>query len=427
MAYKYTNASMAVSGKSPKNSYIELFQRTLDDQFYNSSDWWTIKEEYPIKSKLYKDIDVRINHVINAETGLKLGDDWKTVLFKEIDHNIELGKLYSFDENVWLTVNTEVIKNLTGTCTIRRCNNTLRWIDETTGAFYEEPCCIEYLVKEPRDYSTSGSPFMTPGGFLHIELQFNDITNKIKQNQRFLFGNVQHWTCYKVVGTGINDFRNSHTYDKTTASILVLDLIANFLNDELDDIVNGIADVNTNLYAISINKESIQGNINDTVQLSTVVTYNKNTVTRNIVWASSNTKIATVNVTGLVTFKSIGNTTITANIEDNPASSTCTVITTATPAVNSDVVMSPETNYIYEGNKRQYSVYLYENGVAQTDEFTITCNPNTTLSENYIFTQDDENHFTVSNVLREVSSYLTIVCVSGSNSKSFNIYLKGVW
>ena len=179
--------------------------------------------------------------------------------------------------------------------------------------------------------------------------------------------------------------------------------------------------------AISINKESIQGNINDTVQLSTVVTYNKNTVTRNIVWASSNTKIATVNVTGLVTFKSIGNTTITANIEDNPASSTCTVITTATPAVNSDVVMSPETNYIYEGNKRQYSVYLYENGVAQTDEFTITCNPNTTLSENYIFTQDDENHFTVSNVLREVSSYLTIVCVSGSNSKSFNIYLKGVW
>ncbi len=427
MAYKYTNASMAVSGKSPKNSYIEVFQRTLDDQFYNSSDWWTIKEEYPIKSKLYKDIDVRINHVINAETGLKLGDDWKTVLFKEIDHNIELGKLYSFDENVWLTVNTEVIKNLTGTCTIRRCNNTLRWIDETTGAFYEEPCCIEYLVKEPRDYSTSGSPFMTPGGFLHIELQFNDITNKIKQNQRFLFGNVQHWTCYKVVGTGINDFRNSHTYDKTTASILVLDLIANFVNDELDDIVNGIADVNTNLYAISINKESIQGNINDTVQLSTVVTYNKNTVTRNIVWASSNTKIATVNVTGLVTFKSIGNTTITANIEDNPASSTCTVITTATPAVNSDVVMSPETNYIYEGNKRQYSVYLYENGVAQTDEFTITCNPNTTLSENYIFTQDDENHFTVSNVLREVSSYLTIVCVSGSNSKSFNIYLKGVW
>ena len=254
MAYKYTNASMAVSGKSPKNSYIEVFQRTLDDQFYNSSDWWTIKEEYPIKSKLYKDIDVRINHVINAETGLKLGDDWKTVLFKEIDHNIELGKLYSFDENVWLTVNTEVIKNLTGTCTIRRCNNTLRWIDETTGAFYEEPCCIEYLVKEPRDYSTSGSPFMTPGGFLHIELQFNDITNKIKQNQRFLFGNVQHWTCYKVVGTGINDFRNSHTYDKTTASILVLDLIANFVNDELDDIVNGIADVNTNLYAISINK-----------------------------------------------------------------------------------------------------------------------------------------------------------------------------
>ena len=66
-----------------------------------------------------------------------------------------------FDGSTWLTVNAEVTKNLTGTSTIRRCNNSLRWIDESTGSYYEEPC-IEYLVKEPRDYATQGSPFMTP-------------------------------------------------------------------------------------------------------------------------------------------------------------------------------------------------------------------------------------------------------------------------
>lgn len=427
MAYKFIPSSMLISNKSPKNDYIEIFQKTLDNQFYNGADWWTIKEETPNKSKLYKDIDVRINHVINAETGLKLGDDWKTLLFKEIDHNVELGRHYIFDDNTWLTINTEYIKNLTGTCTIRRCNNTLRWIDESTGAYYEEPCCIEYMVKEPRDYATQGSPFMTPGGFLHIEMQFNEVSNKIKQNQRFLFGNPEHWACYKVIGTGLNDFRNQQTYNNMTASILVLDLIANFVNDELDDIVHGIADVYTNVYSVSLNKSSITGIVNNEIQLTTKILYNGDTVERPISWKSSNTKIASVSDTGLVTFKAIGTCEITASIEGNPASSTCAVTVSTTPVTNKEVVISPETNYVYEGTTRTYEVYYYENNVQQADAFTITCNPNAVSSKNYIFTQIDDNHFSVKNIIKDISSYLTITCVSGSNTKYININLKGVW
>ena len=141
--YKYVPAGMLVTGKrgkTPKDDYISLFQETLNNQFYNSSDWWTIQEETAAGSNEFAEIDVRINHVINTETGMDLGDDWKGLLFKEIDHAIELGKHYVFDGNTWLTVNTEFYKNLTGTCTVRRCNNTLRWIDEPTGEYYEEPC-----------------------------------------------------------------------------------------------------------------------------------------------------------------------------------------------------------------------------------------------------------------------------------------------
>ena len=70
---------------------------------------------------------------------------------------------------------------------------------------------------------------------------------------------IGHWTGYKVIGTGINDFRNTSTYNWGDARILTLDLIADFVNDELDDIVNGIADVNTNLYTISITEDSFSG------------------------------------------------------------------------------------------------------------------------------------------------------------------------
>jgi hypothetical protein len=427
--YKYIPSSLELAGKNPKTQYTELFQQTLTNQFYNGSDWWTIQEESANGSEIYKDIDVRITHLINAETGLKMGDDWKTVLFKEIDHSIELGKRYIFDNNTWLTINTEFIKNLTGTCTIRRCNNTLRWIDEATGAYYEEPCCIEYLVKEPRDYATGGSPFITPGGFLHIEMQFNDRSNKIKQNQRFLFGNPGHWSCYKVVGTGINDFRNNQTYSNDSAKILVLDLVANFVNDELDDIVNGIADVYTNNYTVTLNKTSVSGKVGDTVQLIANTTYNGDTTSRTMTWESSNDLIATVSASGGVNLIKVGNCVITTAIKDNPTSASCEIIVTTSGSSYTDtqVIISPTTNYILESASAIYSVYLYENGAKLANTFTITCNPNTVPSANYTFSQTDGNHFSIINKLRDLNSYLTITCISGINTKTINISLRGGW
>ena len=428
--YKYIPASLvatAQKGNTPKDQYIELFQKTLNEQFFNSSTWWTIEEETEVGSTEYADVDVRINHVINAETGLKLGDDWKTVLFQSIEHDVELGKYYIFDDNTWLTINTELVKNLSATCTIRRCNNTLRWVDEATGAYYEEPCCIEYLVKEPRDYATQGSPFMTPGGFLHIETQFNERTNLIKHNQRFLFGNTEHWTCYKIIGTGVNDFKNLTTYDNSSAKILSLDLVANFVNDELDDVVNGIADVYTNVYTIALNRSSASGSPLDVVQLSATVTYNTMSVSRNIEWSTSNSKIATVSTNGAVTLVTTGSCAITANIEDNSTSASCLIAVSSSPTVNSEVTISPTTNYILEGSSRSYSVYLYEDDIVQADAFTITCDGNSVPSTSYTFSQTGANGFSISNSLRDVSSYLTVQCVSGSSTKTFDIYLRGAW
>lgn len=431
--YRYVPASQSMyprAGTNPKNQYVRLFQETLNQQFYNASNWWTICEETCIGSEEYKKIDVRLAHVINAETGLKLGDDWKTVLFKEIDHVIELGRLYIFDDNTWLTVNSEVMKNLSGTCTIRRCNNTLRWIDEKTGIYYEEPCAIEYLVKEPRNYATQGSPFITPGGFLHIETQLNDRTALIKENQRFLFGHPKHWTCHKVVGTGINDYKNMKTYDNESANILSLDLVADYVNNELDDIVNGIADFYTNAYSIDLNMDSISGSIGGSFQLDADITYNHNTVERALDWTTSNALIANVSASGLVTFVANGSAVVTAGTLSNVVSASCLVTVENAPTVNAEIVISPNRNYVLESTSGSYTVYLYENGIQQVDVFTITCNGSNVPSTSYVFTQNNDNTFTVQNILRDTSSYLVITCETGSpvtNSKDFVVYLRGAW
>jgi hypothetical protein len=430
--YKYVPSSIvagAQKGNTPKDQYVELFQKTLDEQFYNSSTWWTVQEETEIGTGEYLDTDVRISHVINAETGLKLGDDWKTILFPDLNHELALGRRYVFNDSVWIVINTEVIKNIAASCTVRRCNNVLKWIDEQTGFYYQEPCSIEYLVKEPRDYATQGSPFMTPGGYLHIITQLNDNTAKINENQRFLFGNPGHWTGYKVTGTGINDFQNVKTYDNNSAHILILDMTANFINLETDDIVNGIADVYTNNYVVSLSSGSIQGIPTDELQLTANVTYNGDTVTRNIIWESSDNRIATVSGSGLVTFNSLGICTITASVEGNPASDTCSVTVTNSPIINNEILINPNTNYILEGLSQIYSVYLYENNVQSSASFVIACSGSDIPSTSYNFVQSDGNHFTVSNILRNVNSYLTITCTTGSvvATKDFIIYLRGAW
>jgi hypothetical protein len=429
--YKYIPSSLiarAQKGTNPKDQYVELFQETLNEQFYNSSNWWTIQEETAIGSEEYEEIDVRISHVINSETGLKLGDDWKTVYFKDVAHITELGKYYIFDDNTWLVINIESIKGIASTCTIRRCNNALRWIDEPTGATYEEPCIIEYQVKEPRDYFTQGSPFMTPGGFLHINTQLNSRTGKIKENQRFLFGNQNHWTAYKTIGTGINDFKNIETFDNDSAQILTLDVISNYVNKETDDIVNGIADVYTNVYSVVFTSGSISGSPTGEIQIDASIIYNNDTVIREMEWESSDVSIASVSASGLVTFNSVGTCIITGNVKDNIASDTCWISVSASTSLHSEILFSPNTNYVLEGDSRQYSVYRYENNIQQADAFVVVCNGSNVPSTSYQFVQDDGNHFTVSNILRDIESYLIIECTTGSfATEELNVYLRGAW
>lgn len=431
--YRFTLAAIkagAKKGASPKDAYVELFQETLNEQFYNASNWYTIEEETEIGSQEYQDVDVRIAHTINSETGLKLGDDWKTLYFKDVGSPPALGRLYRFDDSVWLTINIESGKNLTATCTIRRCNNSLRWVDERTGAYYEEPCIIEYLVKEPRDYLTQGSPFRTPGGFLHINVQFNKRTNLIKENNRFLFGNPGHWTAYRVVGTGINDFRNTKTFDWRETRVLAIDVIADFVNKELDDIVNGIANAGVNDYKIKVSKDSIEGSVGGTFQLRASITYKGHTSEREISWVSSDENIATVDKDGLVTFLSNGECVITANVLGNPAGDECVVLVKDNPSETLDIRVDPSQNYVLEKTTVDFHIYLYKNGVKQTNTFDITCNQNNVPSESFVFTGGSStNVFSVKNKQRDLDSKLTISCVCNGEtiSKDIDLYLRGAW
>ena len=65
-------------------------------------------------------------------------------------------------------------------------------------------------------------------------------------------------------------------------------------------------------------------------------------------WTSSNTSVATVSSSGVVTAKSVGTTTITVTTEDGSKKATCLV--TVTPIKVSGVTLNSSTISIVNGN-----------------------------------------------------------------------------
>jgi len=232
-------AALPTVPTSASTAWINDFQENLNFQFDNSTTLFDILEEQTFASGSYVNVRARIVSAIDQATQEKLGDDFKRILFKDINHVTGVGRKFSFNDNVWLTINSELIKSLTASATVRRCNNVLRWMSGSS--ILEEECAIEYAFKNPRN-DVPKNDLITPGAYIRIYTQQNSKTNTIFENQRFLFGNPANWTCMRVLGGGIRNFLNLKTLDNSSSQLLTLEVETNFVNVDTDDLENGIAD-----------------------------------------------------------------------------------------------------------------------------------------------------------------------------------------
>lgn len=423
--FKYFNSNPSVSNQdTPKDTWIKGFQANVDAQFYNSPDAFIIKEELTIGKLDFKEVEVRVNRGINTYTGEKLGDDFKLLLFKDLSHSTSIGYKYYFDNNYWIVINSEIIKNFAASCMVRRCNNVLRWIDEY-GNYYEEPCIINYNIEEPRDKIGTAGPVM-PSGSIDVYSQVNDRTKKIKGSQRFLFGIPSNRIGYKVFGDGVRNFLNQKTADDESSAMLVLSMGGNFVNSETDDVENGIADANKIVYSMSLYPSVLSGSATESYQLTPIVTYNGNPANVPISFSSSASSVASVDDNGLVNFNSNGTAVITSFMTKNTSvKNTCSVVVSASPVTYYEIRIDPDPTFILEGSSQTYNLYLYQNGNLIPGSFAFIDN-NIVPANHYNITTTGSS-ITVRNLKKYLNDYLSIDCISGTETKQMEIYLKGSW
>jgi len=426
VTYKYYKSGSPTFFSDPKQKWVSGYNAFVDQQFSYASDYYIIQEEAVFTSGSLTDIGVRIKRSIDSGTGAKLGDDFKTIVFQDTDHTAGIGYKYYFNDNYWLATHSEIIKGITNSITVQRCNSVLRWVD-SSGNSFSEPCVINYDINRASDMNL-GKNMTLPEGFIRLYSQLNDNSTLIKEGQRFLIGRVENRVCYAVYGGGKRNFLNQETLDDSSGNLLQLILGVGMINDETDDIINGIADRYKVVYDITTVPTSITANASETFQVTSTVTRNDIVVEEDVIYSTSASSIAIVSGSGLITTVTTGSCVITAIMENNIlVSGSIPVIISGTPIINYEVRVDPNSDYLLQGDTTTYSVFLYKDSVLQSDTFAFTIANSNVPASSYTFTAIDDNNFSIKNNALYMADTLDVDCVSGSQSRQLNILLKGSW
>lgn len=363
MANYYDNFVATVP--NPRDSYLIQQQEIINQLFVNAPTYFTdVEEEKVAGSLIFESIFVRINNLIDAKSGRRVNDDFKKIIFSDIEHAPAIGARFRFEDNIWLTFSTDNIKTSTAAVYVRRCNNTLNSQDKY-GNVHQEPCYIDYGVTEAqvfKEYSVN-----IPRGRIVVFCQLNDYTKNININHRYVFGGDAYRVRYR------DRFDKRYTFDKNSVGILYLQLeydnIAESDNLELD-----VADYLEYNFSIETLSE-FTNIIGTTKQLSASVLLNEENVTDNypVEWRSTNTNIATVTSDGLLKLEGLGDCDVVCTLKnkDTVYSSVHVSVVEEVHDFVTNNIITPDITYIKQNSSQEYNVYEYINGETTSAPFII--------------------------------------------------------
>nr|DAH86163.1 MAG TPA: carbohydrate-binding protein [Bacteriophage sp.] len=153
-------------------------------------------------------------------------------------------------------------------------------------------------------------------GNILIETQRNDDTSTITLNQRFVFGGVPN----KVKGQVYEVYAfKTHMDDETTnEKLLGLELRRLNVNEGQDDLYNNISDIyKKNWYKIEVNEDDMTQAVGFDKKLNYSVFKDNDIVAVDVIWESSNEKVAQVDNEGNLKVVGIGQSVITCYMKDN--------------------------------------------------------------------------------------------------------------
>lgn len=389
MSFPFFNNSFVSNVNITADSlYRDLTQAFINQQWDNTSaktpeNGGAILEQENIGSSNYNEIEAWLAPIVaDTSTGLKYPEDFLKLIFKDINHEVQRGLMYQYNNEYWIVYSYASFDGLPQSVGIRRCNNVLKIIDPQNASVFSIPCCVDYdmLAPTPR----VSRYIITPNSHAVVMVQGNaDTTRLFTINSRYMLGG-RPFKLYAFQNT--IKYKSSDEY----SSLLYLDL---YLDEEHpdDDIVNQIADNGTYNYDIQIDKKFGKLVVGSTGMFSATIRLNDNEVERPVVWQSETPDIISVNVDGSYTV--LGNDgdigSVSCSLGGNSEIFDTIQIEIVSNLNDVTFVVLPDIVQIKQYNTIDFEVMVLYNGQPQVvDEIQMRCSNN-----NAILNQIDNTHF----------------------------------
>lgn len=373
----------------PNDYFRDQQQAAIDQQWDCTSAKYTIKEQANFGSNVYNDIEVWIDYVVGlGSRGTTNGDDFRQLIFRDINYQVRRGLYYQFDENYWIVYFSDEYSSLSKDAGVRRCNNVMRIADPENGSIFSIPCVIDYDMTSPSQQVSSH--VITPNNHATVMVQGNaDTLRLFKLNTRYMFGGRP----FKLLA-----YQNALIDESISPNptLLYLDLYLDELRAD-DSIENQLADNGVYQYSIEIDSANMELINGATGSLIASVSLNGEEVNREVVWASSDTSVVTIDSQG--NYQIVGtdgqSCTITATLQGNASvAASIKIAVVGTESLQAKIVLDPSFSKI-----RQY----------ETVDFTVKASYGSQLyTPNYIVLSLSENSVVLSN------QYLSIQNVHGN-------------
>lgn len=409
----YTNYLNNIAVSAPQ-TYLNDMQATINAQWDNSTQTTGdtnnlyATEQKAIGSKEYVSVDVSIDMQIDLGTGQKISDDFKIFTHKLLTDVTMRGLMYQFEDNYWISTNVDEIASPVKNVGVRRCNQVAKWIDPNNGALIQWPCVIDYDVSSTQP--KYDKDINTANGHITMIIQGNNDTLKLKKNQRFLFNGE----AYKLTGYN-NMLQNGIVSDETT--LLYYDLYLDTIQPD-DDLENNIANATQYNYTLTILQDVEEQISGFSGKLTGQISLNGQIVNREIIWSANSNGVIDQNGNYTLVGESGAQAIFTATFGDLIKNISINIVETIQDKY--DIVIEPLITELYQGESQTMTVYLYKNGIIQSDNVIATVSG---ADSTKCYTFVSSNHqFTLTNNLRSILP-VNITFTSGATSETISINL----
>ena len=276
--------------QTPNDYFRDQQQAAIDQQWEYTSARYTIEEQVDFGSYDFRKIEVWVDNVVGLSSrGFTNGQDFKRLLFRNINHQVKRGLYYKFDDNYWICYFTDSYAAVNEDIGVRRCNNVLKIVDPENGKIFVVPCVVDYDMTSPNVQVSSY--VITPNNHATVIVQGNKDTLRLfKINTRYILGGRP----FKLLAYQNTIIDKSISNEPT---LLYLDLYLDELQAK-DDIENQLAYNGTFNYTLKINSNNMELVKNDKGVLEAQILLNGEEVERDIIWYSTNWRIVNINKKG---------------------------------------------------------------------------------------------------------------------------------